>query len=340
MKLNSICFLFAVVAMLLCSGSIWAQCPEDPDDPGECDTLHVVPWSDTLCEFFPCFVHVPLLVTHDLTQSEDSIVGFVIPLRYAHTNPSAYCSLSYYWNTTGFWGPPAERSIYRHFGEMQNRMMELAEQYMGEEWDTSILELCSDSCLSGDSLTPPHFFLTIVPTGSQDQRWWEGHRILLATITFKISDTMHVCIDTTLWPPSNTLKFSDYRAMPYVPRHNMPLCFKVDTVGNGSAVQQLEGSENGRPEHFFLSQNYPNPFNPVTNIEFSLSKSAWVSLEIFNILGQKVKTLIADQNLSPGAYLVDWDGKDENGHDVSSGIYFYRIQAGDFSEVKKMIFLK
>ena len=90
---------------------------------------------------------------------------------------------------------------------------------------------------------------------------------------------------------------------------------------------------------FHLYQNYPNPFNPNTSIEFLLSKSGQVKIEIFNILGQKVKTLV-DQYLKAGHKLVDWDGKDNNGNDVSSGIYFYRLQAGDYVDTKRMVLLK
>ncbi|MFH1699798.1 MAG: T9SS type A sorting domain-containing protein [Candidatus Zixiibacteriota bacterium] len=93
------------------------------------------------------------------------------------------------------------------------------------------------------------------------------------------------------------------------------------------------------PYRFELSQNYPNPFNPVTTISYSLPRKSAVSIEIFNILGQKVKTLI-DETKPAGDYQITWDGNDSNGAKVSTGIYFYRFQAGDFVETKKMILLK
>ncbi len=106
----------------------------------------------------------------------------------------------------------------------------------------------------------------------------------------------------------------------------------------GSDVKEIE--EDGIvPTDFALYQNYPNPFNPATNIEFVLSKSGRVKIEIFNILGQKVRTLV-DQHLKAGHKLVDWDGKNDLGKEVSSGIYFYRIKTSEFSQTKKMVLLR
>ena len=93
------------------------------------------------------------------------------------------------------------------------------------------------------------------------------------------------------------------------------------------------------PTDFNLRQNYPNPFNPTTAIEFNLPKSEHVTLNIYNVLGQKITTLV-DQTLSSGNKRVVWDGTDSSGRTVQSGIYFYRIQAGDFTQTRKMMMLK
>jgi hypothetical protein len=94
-----------------------------------------------------------------------------------------------------------------------------------------------------------------------------------------------------------------------------------------------------KPTVFTLAQNYPNPFNPKTMIRFALPKDSWVKLEVYNILGQKVKTLV-DEKLAAGVKEVEWDGKDSKGLEVASGIYFYKIKADSFSDVKKMVMLK
>lgn len=88
------------------------------------------------------------------------------------------------------------------------------------------------------------------------------------------------------------------------------------------------------PNKYSLSQNYPNPFNPVTNVEFGISKLGFVSLKIYDVLGKEVGSLVND-NLQPGTYKYNFDASN-----LSSGIYFYRINAGDFSETRSMMLLK
>jgi subtilisin-like proprotein convertase family protein len=104
------------------------------------------------------------------------------------------------------------------------------------------------------------------------------------------------------------------------------------------SVKQISGSV---PENFLLSQNYPNPFNPVTKIKFDIpSNGKWkiengaVQLNIYDITGRKVETLVND-NLRAGSYEVEW-----NAAKYSSGIYFYKLTAGDFSETKRMVLVK
>jgi hypothetical protein len=95
-----------------------------------------------------------------------------------------------------------------------------------------------------------------------------------------------------------------------------------------------------RPENFALGNNYPNPFNPETTLKYQLPEAADVKLEIYNVVGQVVRTLVADHQ-NAGRYVVQWDASNENGQPLSSGIYFYRLQAGgEFQQVKKMLLLK
>jgi hypothetical protein len=94
------------------------------------------------------------------------------------------------------------------------------------------------------------------------------------------------------------------------------------------------------PTEFALLQNFPNPFNPETTIKYNVAKGGNVSLRIYNVVGQVVKTLVAEQQ-SAGRYTVRWNGTDDRGVSVSSGIYFYQITSGsDFQDVKKLMLLK
>jgi hypothetical protein len=106
-------------------------------------------------------------------------------------------------------------------------------------------------------------------------------------------------------------------------------------------VTDVEDDEYGDvlPYRFELSQNYPNPFNPVTTIEYNLPRRSHVTIEIYNILGQKVRTLI-DREESAGSYAITWDGRTNIGQQAATGVYLYRLQAGDHIETKKMLLLK
>ena len=88
-----------------------------------------------------------------------------------------------------------------------------------------------------------------------------------------------------------------------------------------------------------LYGNYPNPFNPETTINFSLSVESLLRIDIYNIKGQRVKSLV-DDIYRPGEYSVIWNGKDDRGNELSSGAYFYRMQAGEYGSVKRMMLLK
>lgn len=93
------------------------------------------------------------------------------------------------------------------------------------------------------------------------------------------------------------------------------------------------------PSSFTLAQNYPNPFNPSTTIEFSLERREMVTVEVFNTLGQKVRTLLKE-SIAPGTHQVVWNGNDDSDHAVSTGVYLYRLTAGNVAETKKMLLVK
>lgn len=93
------------------------------------------------------------------------------------------------------------------------------------------------------------------------------------------------------------------------------------------------------PRAYQLEQNYPNPFNPITEINFSLDRTQSVRLEVFNSLGQHITTLI-DEPRTAGSHTVYWNGSDQNGQIVATGVYFYRLTVGNTSETRKMVLLK
>lgn len=93
------------------------------------------------------------------------------------------------------------------------------------------------------------------------------------------------------------------------------------------------------PTDFALEQNYPNPFNPATTISFALPQTGHVSLNVMNILGQTVRELVTEK-LSAGVHQVEFDGRDANGRTLPSGVYFYRLVSGNFSQTRKMLFVK
>ena len=123
------------------------------------------------------------------------------------------------------------------------------------------------------------------------------------------------------------------------------ISFSNEVVGNffiltGNNATSAENISNEIPSGFSLDQNYPNPFNPSTTIRFSIPQTSNIKIEIYDVLGNLVKTLI-DYNLyEPGSYEVVWNGLDNRGKIVSSGIYFTKMQSGNFTQTMKMNFLK
>ena len=122
----------------------------------------------------------------------------------------------------------------------------------------------------------------------------------------------------------------------------------IDTViNNEQRIIKVEGKyaalstneDKVFPEKYILYQNYPNPFNPITSIKYDLPRETPVTIEIYNIIGNKITTLI-DKNMDAGSHIVRWNSTDNNGAKIPSGIYFYHIKTNEFIKTKKMILLK
>ena len=119
------------------------------------------------------------------------------------------------------------------------------------------------------------------------------------------------------------------------PEHNtftLPCTLEVGETGIGDDMTAV-------PATFSLTQNYPNPFNPTTDIAFGLPADGHTTLEVYDIMGRKVKTLV-DGNLPAGVHQITWDSADENGNHVASGVYFYKLVQGDNVTTKKMMMVK
>jgi len=95
-----------------------------------------------------------------------------------------------------------------------------------------------------------------------------------------------------------------------------------------------------KPQSFRLEQNYPNPFNPNTIISYSLPQTSGINIIIYNMLGQKIRSLVDELNQSAGTYTTQWDGRDDAGKQVPSGIYIYRMWVGEFVQSRKMMLLR
>jgi hypothetical protein len=116
----------------------------------------------------------------------------------------------------------------------------------------------------------------------------------------------------------------------------------VNTYGRSAIFKTTSGgyplglitNSNNIPTSYSLSQNFPNPFNPVTSINFDIPNSSYTNLIVFDQIGREIQVLVNEQ-LSPGSYKFEWDAAD-----FPSGIYFYKLQAGEFVETKKMVLIK
>lgn len=113
----------------------------------------------------------------------------------------------------------------------------------------------------------------------------------------------------------------------------------LDFMSRLKGLNELTSSSNNKPHKLVMESNYPNPFNPSTTISFNVPKDAKVKLSIYNIKGQKVKTLL-NESMTSGKHTVMWDGKNSFGKQVSSGVYFARVEQSGKSAIRKMLLMK
>lgn len=142
--------------------------------------------------------------------------------------------------------------------------------------------------------------------------------------------------------------FFDYLAKEYEKVHpnNDAIAFEDATRGLatistniGNSILNIIGESTNSSELFFINQNYPNPFNPSTTISYTLPEESNVTINIYNLLGNRVARIFS--SIQPlGTHSIQWNGTDQQGNQVPTGIYFYQLQAGDFVQTKKMVLMR
>lgn len=150
--------------------------------------------------------------------------------------------------------------------------------------------------------------------------------------------------DTVSWnfrytAPDSILIDTLYSVANSVNNDSIPSELDHWNFGNNFAVYVIDNptdvkDKNNPPAQFVLEQNYPNPFNPTTNIRFQISNFGFTSLKVYDVLGREVTTLISEEK-NPGNYVVKFKAAD-----LTSGIYFYRLETNEFVQTKKMILMK
>lgn len=160
-----------------------------------------------------------------------------------------------------------------------------------------------------------------------------GQRVQIMTLAFNIdpgTNRQYVTLDTC-WDDRNlSVMFGLSNGI-----SEITPAFVRGRIGFGLGVE-----ENGEvPRTFTLEQNYPNPFNPETNIDFALPTETNVSLIVYNLLGQEVQTLI-DGKVGAGQHTAHWNGKNQNGVTVPSGVYFYKMTTPEFTQTNKMVLVR
>ncbi|NNG26433.1 MAG: T9SS type A sorting domain-containing protein [Ignavibacteriaceae bacterium] len=153
--------------------------------------------------------------------------------------------------------------------------------------------------------TPVFFGITTKPTSDNELRWGDG----------STDRKFGSYIDWIIWDTTGA----------YAPGQGTPL--PNDIITGISDVTNI-------PTHHYLSQNFPNPYNPVTTIKYQIPELSFVTLKVYDVLGNEISTLVNEQKPS-GEYEIEFDGAE-----VPSGIYFYRLKSGSFVETKKMVLMK
>jgi hypothetical protein len=192
--------------------------------------------------------------------------------------------------------------------------IELDSSNMPQEIGAFVDEECIGAVVVGDTLVQINAYTTSVPPGNIELELYYGGRI-------------------------ENKKISSYNCITSSNPNTVLTQLSTKDKDDAWFINLREGSEMIPEIIEFSASNYPNPFNPTTTIAYSLPNDGMIELTVFNIKGQLVKTLVKGEQLA-GSYETVWNGKDNNGKNVSSGIYFYKLSTEDDTIMKKMLMLK
>lgn len=289
----------ALLCAACCNETVWSQI--DPRDSVILESKSVVPSTN------PPDAQVLMGVW---ITNKDTLSEFQLPLEETSLSGGAYGILAYPRTFSGLVNP----------------------QTTTLQWATSV------TTNQFDGVSPDRFRIigdynaadltTAEPPNSSRKLFWQ-----LKFDTVKISSPSgQTQFDSVRNNPSDRIEFRNLAGV----RHRVNFINSIFTI---TATDFRDVQRGIIPGAFALSQNYPNPFNAGTQISFALPSAGHAKLELFNLLGQKVNTLV-DEYLSAGVKIVNWDGRDEKGMPVPSGIYFYHLRADEFRVTKKMLVLK
>jgi hypothetical protein len=147
-----------------------------------------------------------------------------------------------------------------------------------------------------------------------------------------------LCFDSCFMPPAGTFIFSNTGGSTFSPVFDSPDCYVVILWGEYENPNAAD-NESPVPFTYGLNQNHPNPFNPATTIDYSLARKSHVTIAVYNVLGQTVRTLV-DDTRDAGNHQAVWDGNDQFGHAVASGVYIYKMLTDEYTETRKMVLMR
>lgn len=326
----AVCFVSSFAAPLNCysttdtcyvcwdtTGTPWAL---QELDLGICDTVRI---GCPVCANFSEFAVGDSFAVPIYLYSSNAIGAFTLGFR--HTGRSLHFS---YVEETGGWDPTGGMIPLTQWGGVQ---------YSMEESSPGVVKADSGAALLG----------WVDLSGKKPlARNTTGAAKLLGHVYLTLADqvTQTIRFDSTYFPPSGPFILScrDSSGGSYIDKKLTPkfvICEEVQAPPCDINLPVADVNIPALPQKFDLSQNVPNPFNPNTAITFAVPRPSQVRIDVFNVMGQRVRTL-ADEYSKAGYKRVEWDGTDANGNSVASGVYLYRMTAGDFSETKKMLLLK